>query len=265
MATETRAENRDWFNPGGFYGDLLEMVDLTSLEATDHPERIKALCNRAIAIRSSSVRGRGIAAVCVYPVFASLVRRFLEGSGICTAVVAGGFPSGQMALRLRAEECRIAVEEGAEEIDMVISRGRFLAGDTPFLSEEVGTFAGICRGKALLKVILETGELQSEALIRQASRMALEAGAGFIKTSTGKTAVGATPEAFRFMLEEIVAFYNKTGHRRGIKASGGVADPDDAMHYYRIAQEVAGEEWLCPGLFRLGASRLVDRLVSFTP
>jgi deoxyribose-phosphate aldolase len=264
MTTDRQPVDKQGITPGGVYDELLELVDLTSLEAADHTERIRALCHKALDIRSSSARGRGIAAVCVYPVFAAQVSKILKGSGIRTAVVAGGFPSGQMALRLRAEECRMAVEEGAAEIDMVISRGRFLAGDTSFLSEEVGTFADICRGRARLKVILETGELQSEALIRQASRLALEAGAGFIKTSTGKIAIGATTEAFSFMLQEIVAFYDKTGDMRGIKASGGIAAPENALLYYRLTEEIAGAGWLSPEYLRLGASRLVDTLADAT-
>ena len=246
-------------------GRLLALTDLTTLEATDHVETVEALCRKALAMRPS-VDGveRSVATVCVYPVFASAVRRMLEGSGIRTAVVAGGFPSAQMLLRLRAEECRIAIEEGAEEIDMVISRGRFLGGDVGFLTEEVGVFAGLCKGKAVLKVILETGELQREELIRLASRLSLEAGADFIKTSTGKVMPGATPEAFAWMLDEVVHHYEQTGLKRGVKVSGGISEPAVAAYYYRSMANRVGQEWMTERHFRLGASRLADKLVAVT-
>jgi deoxyribose-phosphate aldolase len=241
---------------------ILELVDLTALSGVDHSGTVLALCHRALEVRDLSPTGKGIAAVCVWPLYAGEVKRHLAGSGIKTAVVAGGFPTGQMDLALRVEECRRSVEQGADEIDMVIHRGRFISGDHQFIQDEVGAFADVCGRAVSLKVILETGELSSEEMIRHASRLVLDAGADFLKTSTGKITPGATPEAFAFLVDEVVTYHDRYKQFRGIKAAGGIVDAEDALLYYDLVKERAGAEWLRSDLFRFGASRLVDRLVS---
>jgi deoxyribose-phosphate aldolase len=240
--------------------DIFGMLDFTTLEGTDHEGTIKAFCNRALAYRSDDSEWSSVAAICVYPVFAGLVRRSLAGSTIRTAVVAGGFPSGQMHLDLRLEEVARAIADGAEEIDMVISRGHMISGAEEQVRTEVRSFATLCRDKALLKVILETGELNSEDLIRRSARIALEEGADFIKTSTGKIQPGATLEAFYYMLDEIRNIYTQTGEQRGIKAAGGISEPETAIQYYMLTKAVLGESWLTKDLLRFGTSRLADKL-----
>jgi deoxyribose-phosphate aldolase len=239
---------------------LFGLLDLTSLDGADHAQSIDRLCDKALGfVEEFGERGK-VAAVCVYPVFAGQVRRRLQGSGIRTAVVAGAFPSGQMELNLRVEECKMALEEGAEEIDMVISRGRFLAGDEGFVRDEVAQFAELCQGNAVLKVILEVCELGTEQAIRRASRIAMEGGADFIKTSTGKGVHGATPESFYWMLDEVKTYFHETGRRIGIKAAGGISIPEEALQYFLLTREVAGTDWHTPEYLRIGASRLADAL-----
>jgi len=189
-----------------------------------------------------------------------MVSGLLTGTGIRTTCVAGGFPSGQIPLHLRLAELKYCLDEGAEEIDMVISRGRMLAGEEGYVREEIRAFSEMCKGRAVLKVILETGELIEESLIRRASRIALEEGADFIKTSTGKVSPGATYETFYIMLEEIMRFYEEKGVKRGIKAAGGVAEPETALGYYLLTKSVLGENWLTKELLRFGASRLARKI-----
>jgi deoxyribose-phosphate aldolase len=244
------------------YLEILGMVDLTTLEGTDDDGRVRKLCEQALGFMEVLPGGKSVAAVCVYPVFAGLVSDLLKGSGIQTACVAGGFPSGQMPMSLRLEECRYAIESGAEEIDMVISRGRMLTGDEVYVREEVRSFAQLCSGRAHLKVILETGELKEERMIRRASWIAMEEGADFLKTSTGKIQPSATPEAFLWMLEEIGRYHGETGKVTGIKAAGGIAEPEEALTYYLLTKAVLGQEWLTPDRLRFGASRLAGKLVN---
>jgi deoxyribose-phosphate aldolase len=237
---------------------ILSCLDLTTLEGSDNDEKVKLLCTKARGYESMKLPN--VAAVCVYPVFARLVRKSLEGSNVNTACVAGAFPSGQSSLKIRLNEVQYAVEEGAQEIDMVISRGRFLQGDFDFIQEEVARTKQAC-GDAHLKVILETGELGSYENIRKASDLAIEAGADFIKTSTGKTQPAATPEAVWVMLEAISDYHKKTGKKIGLKPAGGIAEPDKAILYANLVQHVLGNEWLNNLLFRIGASRLADNIV----
>jgi len=242
------------------YREIFSMIDLTTLDGTDEPAKVKLLCQQALMYRDSLPGHPNLAAICVYPVFAGDVSQHLRGSGILTACVAGGFPSGQMPLALRLEECRYAIEAGAEEIDMVISRGRMLSGDEDFVRQEVRAFVKVCIGRAHLKVILETGELREEQIVRRASWIALEEGADFLKTSTGKVQPAATLEAFFWMLEEIARYYGETGKTTGIKAAGGIAEPEDALDYYLLTHAVLGREWLTPERLRFGASRLAGKL-----
>jgi deoxyribose-phosphate aldolase len=244
------------------YRSVFQMLDVTTLEGTDDEGTLKAICRNVLEYSNRIAGGIHIAAVCSWPVYAGLMKEALYGSGIRTACVSGAFPSGQSPMDVRLLETRMALEAGAQEIDMVISRGRFLRGDEQYMREEISSFANLCRGMAKLKVILETGELKEERLIRRASRIALEEGADFIKTSTGKIQPGATKEAFFYMLQEIKTFSQDTGEFRGIKAAGGISDPETALDYWCLTRAVLGEEWLVPERLRFGASRLAATLFS---
>lgn len=238
---------------------VIGLMDLTTLEGTDTDERVAALCSKAIRIQE--IAGIGPAAVCVYPTFVKTAAEQLEGSGINVASVAGAFPSGQSPLHLRVLEVEYAVSNGADEIDMVISRGRFLNDDFEFVSDEIRQIKRAC-GKAHLKVILETGELGTIERIKHASQLAIMAGADFIKTSTGKIQPAATPEAMIAMLEVIKEVFDSTGKKIGIKPAGGISNPDQALQYYQMVEQVLGQEWLNPHLFRIGASRLADGILA---
>jgi len=240
---------------------ILNAIDLTTLEATDTDERVSALCKQARTFTDRKPSSPNVAAVCVYPPFATLVRKELEGSGIKTACVATAFPSGQTSLLVKIMEVSTVVAEGAEEVDMVISRGKFLEGKTEEVKDEIFAIKAAC-GDAHLKVILETGELKSVANIRKASELALQAGADFLKTSTGKIQPAATPEAFLVMLDTIREYYELSGKKAGIKAAGGIADSETALKYYILARDILGEEWLNNALFRIGASRLAENVFS---
>ncbi len=202
-----------------------------------------------------------VAAVCVYPRFVSVAKRVLENSGIMVASVAGAFPHGQLPINLKVEEVKYAIGEGADEIDMVLSRGALLAGEDNVVRDEVAMMKEVCQGKTL-KVILETGELPSPTLIRKASTLAIEGGADFIKTSTGKIGVGATLEAAEVMLKCIADSVKINKKRVGFKAAGGISTPEEALAYAEMAKKILGEEYINNQSFRIGASRLTDRLYS---
>ena len=241
------------------YKKILGLIDLTTLSGDDTREKVRNLCLQAIDFENKNLGTPKTAAVCVYPVFAGVVSETLKGTGIQTACVAGAFPSGQSPLNARLLEVSYAVENGADEIDMVISRGRLLEGDTGFILEEVKAHKEACAGKHL-KVILETGELKSPELIRKACELALEGGADFLKTSTGKVMPAATHEAVLIMLDTIREFYKSEGKMIGIKPAGGIATPGEALNYYLLVQAVLGDQWLNNKLFRIGASRLAGNL-----
>ncbi len=236
---------------------MLSCLDLTTLEGTDHEAKVVALCNKALALKEKNLPAP--AAVCIYPPFIGIARQTLRESGIRVATTAGAFPSGQMALRVKLEEIRYAVGEGADEIDIVISRGTFLENHYHIVYREIDAMRDLCRD-ITLKVILETGELGTFENIAKASEIAIEAGADFIKTSTGKIQPAATESAVYVMLEVIRAHYNRSGKRVGIKPAGGISEPSMALNYYSLVKELLGEEWLTPRFFRIGASRLADRL-----
>lgn len=240
---------------------ILGAIDLTTLEATDTESRISALCEQAMGF---SVRKKGapnVAAVCVYPPFAKQVSSYLAETEIKTACVATAFPSGQTALAVKLMEVSWVVLEGADEVDMVISRGKFLEGKHDEVANEIRAVKAAC-GEKHLKVILETGELKSVKNIRKASEMAILSGADFLKTSTGKVKPAATPEAFLVMLDTIRDFYDATGRKIGIKAAGGIADAETALRYYLLVKDILGEEWLDKDFFRIGASRLAEKVFS---
>jgi deoxyribose-phosphate aldolase len=232
---------------------IMSFIDLTTLEGADTKEKVVALCNKA--------KQHQTAAICVYPPFAKLVREELTGTNIRTACVSGAFPSGQSPIHIKTAEVAYTVEQGAQEIDMVISRGTFLEGDYVTVGAEIKAIRDVC-GSAHLKVILETGELQTPKNIKLASEIAIANinDGDFIKTSTGKVSVNATPEAAFVMLNAIKAEYEKTGKKIGFKPAGGISTPADAEVYIKLVYAILGEEWLTPKLFRIGASRLVDAL-----
>jgi deoxyribose-phosphate aldolase len=240
---------------------ILGSIDLTTLEATDTEKKVTDLCRQAASFSSRNKQAPNVAAVCVYPHFAALVRKELENTGIRTACVAAGFPSGQTSLPIKLMEVSSVVIEGAQEVDMVISRGKFLEGRIEDVGDEIRAIKAAC-GEAHLKVILETGELISVENIRKASEIALLAGADFLKTSTGKIKPAATPGAFLVMLDTIRDFHAISGRKVGIKAAGGIADADAALQYYLLVREVLGNDWLNKDLFRIGASRLAEKVFS---
>lgn len=239
---------------------IVGLIDLTTLSGDDTIQKVKKLCKSAVQFKNEQLGIPEVAAVCVYPVFAQTVHDELKGSTILTACVAGAFPSGQSPLDLRLAEVKYAIQQGADEIDMVISRGKLIEGMEEFIYEEVNKIKKVCNNLHL-KVILETGELKTVELIRKASELSILAGGDFLKTSTGKIQPAATPEAFLIMLETIKEYYDSTGKMIGIKAAGGIAEPDEAIQYYLLVKHVLGDQWLLPKYFRIGASRLADKLV----
>lgn len=237
---------------------ILGCVDLTTLEGNDTGEKISALCSHALSL--PDVCSGTVAAVCIYMPFVAQARKLLENTSIEVATVAGGFPSGQLPVHLKVQEVGFAVQEGADEVDVVISRSHALTGKWDELRDEISQMKAAC-GKTRMKVILETGELESVAAIRKACESAILGGADFLKTSTGKIKPAATPEAFLIMLDTISEYHRKTGKMIGIKPAGGIAEPEDALHYYLMVREVPGDAWLDKKWFRIGASRLVGNLV----
>jgi deoxyribose-phosphate aldolase len=225
----------------------LSLIDLTSLEGKDNEKKISDLCVKA--------KKFGTAAVCVYPTLVASAKKYLSGTTIRVASVAGAFPSGQSPLNIRLEEARFAIEQGADEIDMVISRGKFIEGNFNTVKEEISAFRKTCKG-ITLKVILETGELITQENILKASRIAIDEGADFIKTSTGKIPVNATLESACAMLLAI----KESGTKTGIKPSGGISEGGTAVSYLRLTENILGKSWLNPKRFRFGASRLAETI-----
>ena len=236
---------------------VLSMIDLTTLEGADSEGKVKRLCAKAKNLHSALPGLPHVGAVCVYPNWVKTAVAQLEGTGIGIASVASGFPSGQIPLELRIEETSRAAADGATEIDMVISRGRFLAGDHDYVFEEVQALKEAC-GDAHLKVILETGELETYDNVRRASDVAMYAGADFIKTSTGKVKPAATLPVTLVMLEAIRDFWYATGRRVGMKPAGGISNSKLAIKYLVMLQETLGRDWMNPELFRFGASSLAN-------
>lgn len=236
---------------------ILSVIDLTTLEGKDTNERVIAICEQAKSYASEGLPN--VAAVCFYPPFAALAKSSLKDSSIHVACVAGAFPSGQSPLEVRIAEVKYAVKNGADEIDMVISRGKFLEGDIDYVKNEIKAHKEAC-GAAHLKVILETGELETLDNIRLASDIAIASGADFIKTSTGKISPAATLEAFIVMLDSIKSHYEKTGVMIGIKPAGGISETSEALKYLLVLEKVLGEKWMNKQFFRIGASRLTNKV-----
>ena len=239
----------------------LSMLDLTTLEGSDSPGKVRQLCYKAMHLHDALPDLPHVAALCVYPTLVRVASRELEGSGIKVASVATAFPSGQSSRETKMDEIRYAMQEGADEIDMVISRGAFLRGDHTYVYDEIAEAKSVCAGRTRLKVILETGELGSLDRIRQASDLAMIAGADFIKTSTGKVQPAATMPVTLVMLEAIGDFHRRTGQRCGMKPAGGIRTAKTAVQYLVLLNETLGRDWLTPDLFRIGASTLANDIL----
>jgi len=238
----------------------ITMIDLTTLEGKDSDGKVHALCQKAMTPLDGSYEIPHVAAVCVYPNMVRTAKSALAGSGVNVASVATAFPSGQSPMKLKLEEVKRVVQIGADEVDMVISRGEFLEGNYKYLYEEVKAIKEAC-GEAHLKVILETGELETFDNVRKASIISMLAGADFIKTSTGKVQPAATLPVTLVMLEAIRDFYNETGIVVGMKPAGGIKTTKDAIAYLCLVKETLGDKWLTPNLFRMGASSLLNDLL----
>ncbi|WP_285684160.1 deoxyribose-phosphate aldolase [Actinoplanes sp. NBRC 103695] len=238
----------------------IRMVDLTTLEGADTTGKVRALAAKALRPDPADPSCPPVAAVCVYPAMVPAVAEVLRGSGVHLASVATAFPSGQAPLEVKLADTRDAVAAGADEIDMVISRGAFLSGDYRHVYDEIVAVKEAC-GPAHLKVILETGELGTYDNVRRASWLAMWAGADFIKTSTGKVPVAATLPVTLVMLEAVRDFRAQTGRQVGVKPAGGIRTTKDAIKYLVTVAETAGDDWLSPDWFRFGASSLLNDLL----
>lgn len=240
---------------------LLNLIDLTSLNTTDNKSHIIHFTGKVNSFSGRFTNIPNVAAICVFPNFVSVVKEKLTARNVKIASVAGSFPTSQTFRSLKVTECKMAVEAGADEIDIVIPVGAFLGNDFAAVADEIREIKGAI-GNKLLKVIVESGLLGDFENIFRASMIAMDAGADFIKTSTGKTPVSATPEAAFVMCHAISDFYAETGIKVGFKAAGGIVTPSDAIKYYEIVRHCLGSEWLNNNLFRIGASRLANNILT---
>ncbi|MCB9235023.1 MAG: deoxyribose-phosphate aldolase [Bacteroidia bacterium] len=238
----------------------LSMIDLTTLEGSDTPGKVRQLCYKAAHLHDVFPGLPTVGAVCVYPNYVRIAKKELEGSGINVAAVATAFPSGNSTLQVKLDDTKYAVDEGADEIDMVISRGKFLAGEYNFVYDEIAAIKEAC-GKAHLKVILETGELSTYDNVRKASDIAMYAGGDFIKTSTGKISPAATLPVTLVMLEAIRDYYYKTGKMVGMKPAGGIRTAKQSLQYLVTLRETLGQAWMNNHWFRFGASSLANDIL----
>ena len=238
----------------------LNMIDLTTLEGKDTPGKVRQMCYKAMHLHDEYPGLPTVAAVCVYPAMVEVARKHLGNSGVKIASVATAFPAGQTDLEVKLIDTRQAIEAGADEIDMVISRGKFHTGDYNFVFDEIAAIKEAC-GKKRLKVILETGELGDLDNVALASRLAIDAGADFIKTSTGKIQPAATMEVTLVMLEVIRDYYFETGIMIGMKPAGGISNSKLALHYLIMLKETLGDAWLTNEWFRFGASSLANDIL----
>ncbi len=257
IVDEHFAEN----NTTDVYKFLFNTIDLTTLKGTDSPNSVARFTQAVNDFEERFPSLPNVAAICVYPNFASVVRTVLEVSGVRVACVSGAFPSSQSFEEVKIAETALAVANGADEIDIVLNVGNFLDGDYEAVCDEIQEQKEAVRD-GHLKVILESGALKTARNIKKASILSLYSGADFLKTSTGKDYPGASLEAAYVMMQCIKEYYEKTGTRVGFKASGGVSTAEDAVKYYTLAKEILGEEWLTNDLFRIGASRLANNLLT---
>jgi deoxyribose-phosphate aldolase len=242
----------------------IKMVDLTTLEGADTPGKVRALCNKAVRPDPSDPTVPHVGAVCVYNDMVSIARTHLDsigGKDVPVAAVSTAFPSGRASQAVKIQDTQDALDAGASEIDMVIDRGAFLAGKYGKIYDDIVLIKSLCGEKAHLKVIFETGELVTYDNVRKASYIAMLAGADFIKTSTGKVVPAATPSVVLVMLEAVRDFHALTGRKIGVKPAGGIRTTKDAIKQLVLVKETAGEDWLDPSLFRIGASALLNDLI----
>ena len=240
---------------------IFGLIDLTTLSEKDNTENVSQMCRKVNQLGENFPNMPAVAAICVYPELVAVVKENLENPLVSIASVGGGFPASQTFTNIKVMEIEQAIEQGAEEIDIVMNVGKFLIADLEYVDYEIHVIKQRV-GPVHLKVILETGSLQDLSLIRKASLLAIGAGADFIKTSTGKISPGATPEAMVVMCCAIKDYYLRTGKKIGIKPAGGISDPETALLYYQIVNEILGEEWLNSERFRIGASRLANRILA---
>ena len=240
---------------------LFNCIDLTTLKSEDSEESVMKFTQKVNQFDELHPDLKNVAAICVYPNFAEIVKDTLEVEDVKIACVSGGFPSSQTFIEVKVAETAMAIMEGADEIDIVISVGKFLSGNYEEMCDEIQELKETCKDHHL-KVILETGALKTASNIKKASILSMYAGADFIKTSTGKQQPAATPEAAYVMCQAIKEYYKETGIKIGFKPAGGINTVNDALVYYTIVKEILGEEWLNNSLFRLGTSRLANLLLS---
>lgn len=241
--------------------NILNMIDLTSLNTTDNKSHILRFTGKVNSFSGRYSNILNVAAICVYPNFVSVVKEKLTAKNVKIAAVAGAFPTSQTFRSIKVSECKMAIEAGADEIDIVIPVGAFLGNDFAMVADEIREIKESLGGKQL-KVIVESGLLGDYKNIFKASMIAMDAGADFIKTSTGKTTVSATPEAAFVMCRAIMNFYTETGIKVGFKPAGGIVTTADALTYYHIVKSCLGQEWLTNSLFRIGASRLANNILA---
>lgn len=244
------------------YARIYSLLDITSLEGTDSKTGIRRFID---GIKNTQQQlGWKPAAVCVFPTFAVQAKEMLQGTGIRVACVAGAFPHGQLPLHMKANEVKFALDSGADEIDYVINRGRFLEDGAEYLFEEIAHIRQLCENKSTLKVILETGELQKPELMKRAAAAAIRGGADFVKTSTGKAKENATLKSVEMLCEAVKDHFLRTGAKKGIKPAGGIATPEDAEKYLTLIARGTGPEWIHPQTVRFGASKLAQLLIGKT-
>ncbi len=241
---------------------IFSCIEITSLKVTDNEESILKLTEKVNRFSDENYDFPKPAAICVYPRFASIVSNSLEIDGVGITCVCGGFPSSQTFPEVKTVETALALKDGATEIDIVMPVGYFLSGDYEQVSDEIDEIKAVCGDETTLKVIIETGALQTAVNIKKAALIAMYSGADFIKTSTGKIEPGATPSAVYTMCKAIKEYHEETGRKIGIKIAGGIRTFDDAVKYYTIVKEILGKEWLTPNWLRFGASSLANNLLS---
>ena len=255
-ATAVKNENVD------VYKFCLSAVDLTTLTCNDSVESVTEFAKRTVTFAEAYPQIPNVASICVYPAFVETVGLAVDGTPMRITSVGGGFPASQTFLEVKMLEVAMAVENGADEVDIVLNVGKMLTGAYDEAANEVEMIRSEMDADVILKVIIESGALKTPEFIRKASLISMAAGADFVKTSTGKIDVAATPEAAVVMCQAIKDFYNQTGRKVGFKAAGGVKTPQDAALYYTIVEQILGEEWLTTDLFRIGASSAANNLLS---
>lgn len=255
------ANNRDKYDNAEVLKQLLSTVELTTLKVTDSQESVLRFTENVNRFADEHPELPPLATICVYPNFAKIVSESLEADGVKVACVVGGFPSSQTFIEIKTAETALAVHDGADECDMVLSVGTFQSGDYETCADEIAEIKAACNEKPL-KVILETGALKTAEAIKKASILSMYAGADFIKTSTGKIEVAATLEAAYVMCSAIKEYHALTGQYVGFKAAGGIKTTAEAIDFYTVVRELLGEDYIKQGLFRIGTSRLANLLVS---